>query len=287
MKRFLFISVLVLLGVSLLAGPMFWKAEKNGDTFYLLGSIHVAKMDFYPLPDTIEHVLTNCRTIAVEADPDNADSAELTACSSYGEGDDLSHHLSPEARQRIIDWGMKRNVPATGIDRCKTWMLAMMVETTALLEQGFNPAIGIDRHCINAVRNRRGHLVELEGMKAQFDMLDALPDSLQEAMLTSGLDQLSSTPADTKKLEKAYKSGNEKALMELLEGLNDTPATRELQKRIITDRNDRMAERITLLHTEAQPCIVVVGAAHLIGPEGVPELLRQKGYTVIRIETNR
>ncbi|WHI52652.1 TraB/GumN family protein [Microbulbifer sp. MLAF003] len=47
---------------------IFWKATKENQTIYLLGSIHLATEDFYPMRPQIERAYAESDAIAVEAD---------------------------------------------------------------------------------------------------------------------------------------------------------------------------------------------------------------------------
>jgi hypothetical protein len=63
----------------------------------------------------------------------------------------------------------------------------------------------------------------------------------------------------------------------------DTAAERRLFQRILFDRNPPMAERLVALHGAGTRFFAAVGALHMIGPQGLPELLRARGFDVQRI----
>jgi uncharacterized protein YbaP (TraB family) len=49
---------------------------------------------------------------------------------------------------------------------------------------------------------------------------------------------------------------------------------------LIVERNNNWIPQIEACMERPQPCFVVVGAAHLIGPDGLLVLLKQKGYRI-------
>jgi uncharacterized protein len=53
-----------------------------------------------------------------------------------------------------------------------------------------------------------------------------------------------------------------------------------LYQRLVTERNARWAEAISQRLRGSGETVVVVGAAHLIGKDGVPAMLRRRGITV-------
>ena len=79
-------------------------------------------------------------------------------------------------------------------------------------------------------------------------------------------------------LMKAWRTGDSDKLEKMLnEASREAPA---VFKRLVTDRNQRWAPKIEEWSRGNQNVIVVVGAGHLVGSEGVVELLRKKGLKV-------
>ena len=58
------------------------------------------------------------------------------------------------------------------------------------------------------------------------------------------------------------------------------PAERFVIDRIIEGRHPRMLERIDELAASGKPHVVVVGALHFFGPNGLLEALKARGYRV-------
>jgi uncharacterized protein YbaP (TraB family) len=54
----------------------------------------------------------------------------------------------------------------------------------------------------------------------------------------------------------------------------------ELRKVLIEDRNRAWVKKIAALLNDNKTYFVAVGAAHLVGPRGVPALLRKQGFKV-------
>ena len=59
-----------------------------------------------------------------------------------------------------------------------------------------------------------------------------------------------------------------------------TPAERAAMKRLLDDRNPALAAAIDALHAGGKQVFAAVGSLHMIGPSGLPALLRQRGYKV-------
>ena len=62
--------------------------------------------------------------------------------------------------------------------------------------------------------------------------------------------------------------------------LSKYPELLPMYKKLNDDRNVTMTQKIQGYMRSGKTYFVVVGAAHLIGPNGIVNLLRNKGYTV-------
>jgi uncharacterized protein YbaP (TraB family) len=54
----------------------------------------------------------------------------------------------------------------------------------------------------------------------------------------------------------------------------------EIEDRLLLQRNKDWLDKIETMLGEPENIFIVVGAGHLVGPEGVVALLKQKGYKV-------
>ena len=79
---------------------------------------------------------------------------------------------------------------------------------------------------------------------------------------------------------KAWKIGDSQKLDKMLnDAMVESPA---IYKRLVGDRNHNWLPKIEAFLKGDKNAIVIVGAAHLVGKEGVVELVKAKGYRVIQ-----
>ena len=71
--RYIF-SLLFFLAVSLEAKSLLYKVSSPSSTVYILGSIHLAKPELYPLDRAISHAYENSDVLVVEVDPSSQES---------------------------------------------------------------------------------------------------------------------------------------------------------------------------------------------------------------------
>jgi uncharacterized protein YbaP (TraB family) len=57
----------------------------------------------------------------------------------------------------------------------------------------------------------------------------------------------------------------------------------KLYKRLVTDRNSKWLPLIDAYMNTPQTEFILVGAGHLVGPEGIIALLKKKGYMIDKL----
>lgn len=121
----------------------------------------------------------------------------------------------------------------------------------------------------------------LETLEDQLEIFDNLPVPTQEAFLLQTLEELDNLGGDMDTIVQSWEAGDTAALQHfLLDSFEQHP---DLYDRILVQRNLNWLPHIEGFINQDQDCLVIVGAAHLIGPEGVVQLLHDRGYSVTQI----
>jgi len=286
------IAVLTLLVTTALAGEktavgqksFLWKVKSLSATVYILGSVHVAKADIYPLAPVIEKSFAGSSVLALEADPAKAKDDDLLqtmmASASYPQGESLKGHLSAKTYSLAEKEVEKIGLPMESFERTRPWFLAMTIESLEFMRLGFDPANGIDVHFAAEAAGKK-RIVELESFAYQIRMLNGFSDRDQELFLLFTLEDLTNLRESTDEMMRAWRSGDAKSMEVLLtRPINETPQLRPIMDKIYYRRNVEMSDKIGQFLRNRDTVFVVVGAAHLVGKEGIIEILRGKGYTV-------
>ena len=121
----------------------------------------------------------------------------------------------------------------------------------------------------------------LETIDEQVALFSGMSDTLQEGMLKDALTKLDALGELMAKAQSQWRTGDAKAIEELLVApmRRDFP---EVFQRLFVDRNRRMATAIEGYLRTTGEYFVVVGSGHLIGPEGILDLLQAKGYALVQ-----
>jgi uncharacterized protein len=259
-----------------------WKATGKGGTIYLMGSIHVMSESFYPLDPALEAAFKDSDLLLEEVD--------------------LAEMLDPMAQMNILTRGMlpsnqsldKVLSPATlalvqkatgdlgtaggPLMRFKPWMLAITLQGMELMKAGFDPALGLDQHFYDQAKESGKAVQGLETVEFQISRFDTMTMEQQDRMLAETLKELATETATVGKLGEAWKAGDVPAIERI--ALADLKSDPLMYQRLLVERNKNWLPKIEALFARKGRALVVVGAAHLVGPDGLIAMLKAKGYTV-------
>jgi uncharacterized protein YbaP (TraB family) len=261
-----------------------WEVRSKTATAYILGSVHLAKADIYPLPPKIEESFDKAGVLALEADPAKAKDEKLLqlvlSSALYPGNGTLREHLSREtydlAEHELVQLGL----PMESFNRTRPWFLAMTLEILELQQLGFDPAYGIDVHFAGKAAGKK-RIVELESFDYQIRLMNDFSDREQELFLLYTLKDLEMLKDGVEELMAAWRNGDTKGMEALVSrSLGESPELRPVFDKLLYRRNREMSGKVEKLLQGKETVCVIVGAAHLVGREGIIELLRGKGYRV-------
>ncbi|HTP66160.1 MAG TPA: TraB/GumN family protein [Geobacteraceae bacterium] len=261
-----------------------WQVRSKSATVFILGSIHMAKPDMYPLAQRIEESFTKAGALALEADPAKAGDQNLLstmlAAALYPDNQTLKEHLSPKSYELASREMEQLGLPMESFNKSRPWFLAMTIEVLELQHLGYDPAYGIDVYFAGKAQGNK-RIIELESFDYQIRLLNGFSDHEQELFLLYTLQDLKQLKDETGELMTAWRDGDAKAMEDLaIKTPAESPEMRPILDKLIYRRNREMAAKIGGFLQGKETVFVVVGAAHLVGKEGVIELLRGKGFTV-------
>jgi uncharacterized protein YbaP (TraB family) len=264
---------------------LMWKAASPTTTVYLVGSIHLGDSSMYPLPKEVESAFAAAKVLAVEINIKNADEAKMMGLiQKYGlyTGDDsLTRHLPKETQAALDDYCTRHNVPRTGMEKIKPWLVSISIAQMAWQQAGEDPSLGIDIHFLDESKPPQ-RIDELETMESQFAILAEATETEQQSMLASTLKRGGEMKDLITRVQTAYTSGDPASLEKIMQEQDDV-GSKTLEKKLLDDRNVAMTAKIEDYLKGKDSIFVVVGAAHIIGDKGIAKQLRDKGYKVDQV----
>jgi uncharacterized protein YbaP (TraB family) len=256
---------------------------------YLLGSIHASDLPI-ALASGLAADLARADALVLELDPrsiSEGDAGDLML--HYGmlvPPERLEDRLSPETLERLRERVAEPDftpVERQLVELMQPWAISMILLEKQLAKVNAPAANGVDLAFANAVEEGVPVLA-LETAGEQIAALASLSPTAAETLLREALEGSGSN--DFAELQAIWRSGDARALERLY---FEDESLDEIVEVLILTRNERMTAGLEALLAEAPDRLlfVVIGAAHLVGDQGVPAALARAGYRVVRVGEER
>jgi uncharacterized protein YbaP (TraB family) len=263
------------------AEPSFlWKVTGPAGSIYLAGSVHLLTRDYYPLSPAMEAAFDDSDLLVEEADLGELDAPaaqfELLTRGLLPGGVSLEEVVAPSTYTLITSRVAGLGMPIEPLMRFKPWMLALTLVQIEWQKAGFEASLGLDRHFYDRAQKDGKAVEALETLDYQISLFDDLTWEQQDRLLAESLENADAERANVRRLVDAWKAGDAAAVEHLLfDELQNDP---ELSRRLLADRNRNWLPKLDQLMTRRGRAFVVVGAAHLVGPDGLLALFEAMGY---------
>ena len=265
-----------------------WEVRKGKQVGWLLGTIHVGRPEFYPLPPSRLEQLKRADAIVLEADISDTPRA-IAATQKYAvypEGaPGLETRLTPELRQRIESVLSRNQLDLAPMMRMKPWMLANVLALFEAAQAGYVPALSVESYLLRVAKNESKPILEFEGIEQQFELFEKAPWTTQIAFLEEALKAVESRGArrELNRIVQAWETADRGSLERLLAEMRaqSTVGSRFTVDTILLGRHPQMVRKIETMMADGKSYVFAVGALHLVGPQGLVELLRARGYTLV------
>lgn len=287
MSRVVAVALLaVALTAAARADPAAWRVtDERGGELWLLGSMHYLRAADYPLPQSIESLYAGADALVMELDLDDLDPTAQ-------QGGVLRAALLPEGTvlRDLLDADLyalaEAHAHRAGLDlellaRFEPWLVAITLLDQGMNQLGYEPSRGLEQYLVGKARAAGKEITGLETLEAQLGIFDRLPAAQQQALLEQTLGELDAAESAMRELTAAWRDGRLDELTdELLADFEDFPG---LYATLVTNRNRAWVAALEPRLRERRRTLVVVGALHLVGPDSLVDLLRERGYTVTRL----
>ena len=266
-----------------------WMAEGTSNRVYLLGSVHLLRAQDHPLPRIIDDVYDEAETLYMELDMDDLDpllmQSTINRLGMLDEGTSLQDVMGVELYAEAKARAAELELPLDMLERTEPWLAAITVEQLALARIGFNPSYGVEMHLLKKASSDGKEILGFESVEQQLAYLDGLSLDAQRDLLMQTLAESAAIQDLMDDLILAWRSGDIDYLERTL--LEDVSGYPELYDTIVASRNRLWVDTIDALLEQREDYLVVVGALHLVGDDGVPHLLEQRGVRITQMHEQR
>ncbi|MFQ2223986.1 TraB/GumN family protein [Aeromonas enteropelogenes] len=270
----------LLLPLTALADPAFYRVSKGDEQHWLMGSIHAGKPTLYPLPEPVERAWQQSRALVMEVDMNSISQEQwqgMASLTQLNDGKSLKEYLPAELYQRTLMAGARYGLDEATLSPLRPWFAAITLTQAAMAKTGFDSQLGIDQHFAGLAAKEGKPVVGFETLLEQLGYLASVGDN-QTLMLASTLDELPMLENAFTAVMKAWQQGDEATLINLLKEEMAPPALQSwMEQTLLAERNHNWLKKWPSLPNES---FIVVGALHLYGEQGLLAQLEQQGWRI-------
>ena len=276
----------LLCSLSAYAESPVWAIRGANNTVFLAGSVHLLKPEHSTLPASFDRAYVEAEALVMELDLDDFDPLEAqTWMFEHGtfSGEANLQKTIGEKRFKLVAAEAERlGLPIEGLQRIEPWAIALSLMELQYARLGFDPQLGVERQLEQRARRDGKEIRGLETLDDQLGKLDALPYEMQGRFLELTVEDMGDVERQTTELLAAWRAGDSDRLARLL--VTEFDEFPELYRILVTDRNKKWIPQIEKLLQDKRDYLVVVGALHLVGKEGMVELAQGRGLKPARVK---
>lgn len=266
-----------------LADASVWKVFRGDSVIYLAGTVHLLRPADYPLPDAYDRAYQAADALVLETELERMMQPEtqrkLVSYMLYPDGMTLEQRVDPAIYQRLSEYFAGQKLSIELFRRYKPSSIMLIITVLEMQRMGFSQQ-GVDQYYLTQALQDGKPVQALETLEQQMDYLASIGAGQESELLLYTLDKVALVEAEFEALLQAWRVGDVEQLDQLVNGnLDEFPG---LYDSLLVERNNNWMPQLETYLQTPETELVLVGAAHLVGQDGLLKQLEQKGYQVSR-----
>tara|TARA_R110002073_G_scaffold192146_3_gene350891 strand:- start:422 stop:1306 length:885 start_codon:yes stop_codon:yes gene_type:complete len=265
-----------------MADTSVWSVRSGDNITYLGGTVHLLRPGDYPLPDEFEQAYQASSQLYFETDigsmSDISVQTQMLQQLTYSDGRTLRTVLSDEAYTALAAYTATTGLPIAMLEAFKPGLLVSTLQVLVFQSMGFTPQ-GVDAFFHSRALGDGKTEGQLETVQEQIGFIAAMGEGNESEFILLSLEELEEVGDVMEDMIGAWRSGDSEALSELFveEMKAESP---QLYDSLLLQRNLRWIPQIDQMLEDSDTEFVLVGAAHIVGENGLLDLLAQQGYEI-------
>jgi len=258
---------------------LLWKVSKAGNSSsYIFGTIHVSDPRITDLPEAVESALNNSDTFVMEALPTSEETLLLSQMMFYADGTTLKDYLDDELFQRTAKVLSAFQLPIEAVVVMRPWAAFLIMNYPA------DNTMPLDLKLLEIAESKGAKTAGLETLREQGAVFSEMALQDQLRLLLDTVCNYTMVTQGIEEMKQFYLARDLNGLLaaSTQHPYADEPLYKELNKRLLTDRNKLMIDRMQPYLRKGN-AFIAVGALHLPGNDGIMENLNQQGYKITAI----
>lgn len=275
-----YLLLLVLWSSQSFSETSLWRVSKGANSLFIGGTIHVLRETDFPLPSAFDDAFNQSSKIIFETDiattENPAFGQQMMQRLMYSDGRTLKDGLSPKIYQQLEKFCTERGVPILMFQQMRPTVAVLSLMMLELQRLGISNA-GVDSHYFQRAQAERKNIGELETADEQLEFIANLGKGREDDFVLYSLRDMQQLETVISDLTDAWRKGDQQrmAALSLEEMRKEFPG---IYQQLLVGRNKNWLPRIESMLKDAETELVLVGALHLVGEDGVLALLRERGY---------
>jgi hypothetical protein len=262
-----------------------WKVQKGKSIIYVGATFHILRETDYPLPPEFDKAYKASDIVVFETDigklHEPSTQLALVAQALYADGSTVEQHLSAGSYAKLSAYCTANGIPLESLKQFRPSMLMVTLTTMELMKLGVTGQ-GVDSFYYELAHNDRKTVEGLETVEEQINYIVSMADGNEDDFVTYSLQDMKTIKQQFEILVNAWRRGDAGKVNDVMVADLETKMP-QLYKKLITDRNAKWLLLIDAYMKTPQTEFILVGAGHLVGPKGIIEALKKKGYSVDKL----
>jgi len=261
------------------AAPFLWEVQGPKARHFLIGSVHLLPPAAYPLPPALDQAYDATRAVLFEADLADLAAPELQGRMLGAAREDRPGGLQARIGKPLYAKLQKRaaalGMPTPVCEEFRAWFCALALELYPLQQAQFTMEHGLDNHFFARATDDGRPIGGLETAEFQVGLFASMTDALSRQLLAATLEETTYTAQAPQELYRIWRAGDLAMLDKLIKDMRQRYP--DLNQLLLAGRNRAWLPRLVAAFKDDVPHLVVVGAAHFVGPDGLLALLKAQG----------
>ena len=275
-------SLLLCLALPAAADSSVWVVSKAGRQLFIGGTIHLLSEADYPLPDEFSQAYARADRLVFETDiaatQTPAFQQQMLQSLMYTDGRTLRSVLSATTYAELEKYCQSRGMPMLMLDGMRPQLVTVTLSMLELQRLGITSP-GVDEYFYSQAQADHKPVQGLETAEQQLRFLAEMGQGREDELVLSSLREMEEMPALLEQMRRAWRSGDEQQFAQAAVDSMRTDYPAVYQSMLVA-RNNAWLPVIEQMLSTPEIEYVLVGAAHLVGRDGVLLQLRQRGYEV-------
>jgi len=274
--------LVVLYATQGIAETSLWRISSGANTLFIGGTVHVLSKTDYPLPAAFDVAYKKSSKLVFETDigasQNPAFAQSMLQRMMFPDELSLKDVLRSDVYEQLEIFSSTRGVPMVMLEKMRPVMAIMTLTFMELQRLGMADT-GVDHHYYQRAQTDEKILGYLESNEQQLDFITNMGKGRENDFVLYSLKDLENVEDIMQKLKSAWRNGHQDEMAALaLDGMRqDFP---DIYQQLLVERNQNWLPRIESMLKDPGTEMVLVGALHLVGKEGVLHALREKGYRI-------